>query len=114
MKTLYLMLPALLAATAIVARAETLPRTDPADATQAGMPAQYRSAFDAYFPHQDGTAPSLSNWRAANDLVGVLGGHAGHAEAVMPAHHHTPHQSAPETLPAVPSHDGHEEHHHAH
>lgn len=112
MKRLFLTLPALLVATAIGAHAETSNRADPSDPSQAGIKPTYRSAFDGYLPHQNGIAPSLENWRAANELVGSLGGHGGHLDAESPSLDHSAHQQ-PKTPEARPAPE-HGEHHHAH
>lgn len=113
MKRLFLTLPALLVATAIGAHAETAHRADPSNPSQAGIAPSYRSAFDGYLPHQNGKTPSLENWRAANELVGSLGGHAGHLDADAPSHDHSNHQQ-PKVMPAAQPSPEHGEHHHAH
>ncbi|GGC01665.1 hypothetical protein GCM10007205_08630 [Oxalicibacterium flavum] len=109
MKFSFFLLPALLAATAVV-HAEGSRHADPADASQAGALPPYRSAFDNYLPHTDPSSPSLERWRAANDEVGRLGGHAGHIDAAgASAHDHSNHVT-PKQLPPVRE-GG---HHHAH
>ncbi len=109
MKFSFLLLPALLAATAVV-HAEGSGRADPADASQAGALPPYRSAFDNYLPHTAPSSPLLERWRAANDEVGRLGGHAGHIDATdSSAHDHSGH-AMPKQLP--PAQEG--GHDHAH
>lgn len=114
MKRSFLMLPALLAATVMSAHAQTPAHSDPsdpADSSQPGIPAAYRSAFDGYLPHRDSPAPSLENWRAANDLVGALGGHGGHLDTPAAGHDHAGRQKPEQPAPS-PS--GYKEHDHAH
>ncbi|WP_293776930.1 hypothetical protein [uncultured Oxalicibacterium sp.] len=109
--------PALLAATVACAHAQP----NPADPAQAGMVTTYQSAFADYLPHQDPPVPSLEKWRAANDLVGTLGGHAGHIanEAESDdagAHHHAapPAEKSKEQAPSSDADKSHGGHHHAH
>jgi hypothetical protein len=47
--------------------------------SQTPPPVQYRSAFEGYRPWG---APQPANWRAVNDEVLRLGGHAGHLRSV--------------------------------
>ncbi len=59
----------------------------------------YRSAFEAVRPHTD---PQALGWRAANEQVAALGGHAGHLRAAAaPAAPATqPQDSPPAGTPA--------------
>ena len=50
-------------------------------APAAAAPVKYASAFDGYRQMEEGNAPSIEVWRAANDQVKTLGGHAGHMKA---------------------------------
>lgn len=94
---------------------------NPADPSQAGIAPTYRSAFADYQLHQDPSTPSLDKWRAANDLVGALGGHAGHIASDAESNHSGAHQHAgqPAQKPAAPTpaseiNTEHGGHHHAH
>ena len=54
---------------------------DPAD-PKAGAPMRpYVSAFEGYQPYND---PEIARWRAVNEAMGRLKGHAGHAAASAP------------------------------
>lgn len=55
----------------------TLP--DPVDARASGAPFTYESAFTSYRAAPEEQASPDTSWRAANDMVGTLGGHAGHS-----------------------------------
>ena len=56
---------------------------------------RYQSVFAAYRGIDDGDAPAPdAGWRAANDTVGRLGGHAGHVRA-------TPSSAGQDTAPAA-------------
>src|SRR5512134_313911 len=56
---------------------------DPADPAVPGPALQYESVFNEYrkVPERDQTS-----WERANEEVGRLGGHAGHAAPGAPAH----------------------------
>jgi hypothetical protein len=51
---------------------------DPADSAVAVPPIAYRSAFKGDQPLSDPTESPQQLWRAANDAMSRLGGHAGH------------------------------------
>lgn len=73
---------ALAACFAASAAAQHRARPGPAD-PEASAPARaYDSAFKDYRPYTD---PDLARWREANEEVGRLGGHIGHAGRVKPA-----------------------------
>lgn len=87
----------------------------PAEAAAAVLPYGYNSAFQDYRPMVDsGDAPETV-WRAANEQVGRIGGHAGimrsaqDAEASAAASK----DGAAEWLPFTP-HSGHGAHHGSH
>jgi len=57
-------------------------RPDPADPRASAPARAYDSAFKDYRTYSD---PDLARWREANEEVGRLGGHVGHAGRVKPA-----------------------------
>jgi hypothetical protein len=74
--------------------------TDPTDANATVPASKYESAFKAYQPDTDEKQPPDEIWRAANDEVRGLGGHAGHVQdagtrkapaKLAPAAHHQAH-----------------------
>lgn len=72
---------AILAAMPFAIAAQEKPgSTDPADPQAAAASYRYESAFAGYqsMPQEDAPGPT---WRAANDEMGALGGHAGHIKA---------------------------------
>lgn len=54
-----------------------MPQMDAASPDSGGFPIAYRSAFAGYQPMQDPVEPSIEQWRALNDEVARVGGHAG-------------------------------------
>jgi len=64
------------------AAAQHLARPDPADPKASAPARAYDSAFKDYRPYAD---PDLARWREANEEVGRLGGHVGHAGRGKPA-----------------------------
>ena len=59
-----------------IAAAQPTARPDPADPKAAGSPRPYQSAFKDYRPYVE---QEPGRWREANDEIGRLGGHPGHA-----------------------------------
>jgi hypothetical protein len=57
-------------------------RPDPADPKANAPVRPYISAFDGYRPYDD---PEIARWRAVNEEMGRLKGHAGHVPASAPA-----------------------------
>lgn len=53
-------------------------QADPTDANATVPASAYESAFKNYHAADDEQEPPDKAWRAANDEVGKLGGHAGH------------------------------------
>lgn len=97
---------AMLVAAPIAATAQENSRAkDPTDPTAAAVPARYESAFGRYQPLVESEESPVQAWRAANDEMGKLGGHAGHMNraeagggppdtpASGQAHHGMEHQS---------------------
>lgn len=52
-------------------------RPDATDPTSAVITPSYDSAFAGYRPMQEDGEPSIKQWRALNDEVARVGGHAG-------------------------------------
>lgn len=67
---------AMLAAMPAAAIAEQ--KAGPADATAASAAAAYESAFKSYRGVTEEQESPDKTWRAANEMVGKLGGHSGH------------------------------------
>ena len=57
-------------------------RPDPADAKANAPMRPYVSAFEGYRPYDD---PEIARWRAVNEEMGRLKGHAGHVPTSGPA-----------------------------
>ena len=57
-------------------------RPDPADAKANAPMRPYVSAFEGYRPYDD---PEIARWRAVNEEMGRLKGHAGHVPTNAPA-----------------------------
>jgi hypothetical protein len=95
------------ASLAAVAQDDTPPRiaADPADPAGAAAPLSYASAFRNYLKASGQEEIPDNAWRAANDEVRRLGGHAGQAQARAPE----PTSSTPPSAPP-----GHGHHHGAH
>lgn len=67
-----------LAVLPLLGAAQAQPVTDPADAKAVAGSVRYESAFEGYRSMaEEVDAPHLG-WRAANDEVGRIGGHAGY------------------------------------
>ncbi|WP_334187086.1 hypothetical protein [Noviherbaspirillum sp.] len=75
----------LAAAHGAVAAQEPSRPLNPADAAGPTAPMKYESAFDNYQQMQEGNEPSIEVWRAANNEMRELGGHAGHIKGIAPA-----------------------------
>ena len=73
MRTIYVVVPALLFAGMAIAQGEGRP--DPRHPKAKVPPAEFRSAFEGYRPYAD---EELRDWRKSNEEVGAAGGHAGH------------------------------------
>jgi hypothetical protein len=105
-----------LALTPVAVAAQTQSAVDPAEVAAAVMPHEYISALQDYRPMLDagGEAP-WQNWRAANDEVGRIGGHAGYVRSTQDAEANTavPKDGSAEWLPFTP-HSGHSGHHGGH
>lgn len=77
---------AMLVAASVAATAQENSRAaDPADPTAAAAPYRYESAFSRYQPMLETEESPAQAWRAANDEMGKLGGHAGHLEGTEAA-----------------------------
>jgi Cu(I)/Ag(I) efflux system protein CusF len=70
---------------------------NPADSTASVANPVYKSAFDNYQPWREITDAPGQNWRAANDEMGRLGGHAGQLRDAPSA------QITPSVQPAEPT-----------
>lgn len=79
MRTIYVVVPALLFAGLAVAQG--VDRSDPRDPTAKVPPVEFRSAFEGYRPYAE---PDLRDWRKSNEEVGAAGGHAGHRPGKSP------------------------------
>lgn len=76
------------AAPAALAGQEKRQQPDPADPAAEVASFTYRSAFSGYQPARDEQESPDKTWRAANEEIGRLGGHAEHIKgsaAVSPA-----------------------------
>lgn len=62
----------------------TAPRPDAAAANTAVPASGYRSVFEHYRAAGNEQTPPAQVWRAANDEVARLGGHAGHSKEDPP------------------------------
>jgi hypothetical protein len=71
-------------------------RSDPTDPTQTAVVPHYESAFKNYQAAANLGEISGEAWRAANDQVARLRGHAGHVGDVEP------HKAASPSAPAMP------------
>src|SRR5512145_912486 len=68
-----------LAAAAVgITGAQSGGRPDPADPSVPGTSLRYESAFEGYQDVQD---RKLAPWKDANEEMGRLGGHSGHADS---------------------------------
>ncbi len=65
--------------------AQTTHRFDPADPKVPVAAPVYQSAFQAVRPAADQAGTPDQVWRAANQQMGMLGGHAGHIQDTLPA-----------------------------
>ncbi len=63
---------------------EKPPTIDPAAPTAATSSYHYESVFSRYQPMLETEDIPEKTWRAANDEMGKLGGHTGHAKATAP------------------------------
>ncbi|MES2832362.1 MAG: hypothetical protein V4695_10250 [Pseudomonadota bacterium] len=98
----------------VTAQQDASPPTPPTT-TRSSM--TYDSAFADYRPMQEiKMVPTLEDWRAANDTVGRMGGHAGvlkdgASPDAQPMHDAKPAPTSPQNTPVVPSkpssHQGH-------
>lgn len=105
----------ILAATPLAVAAQSQSPADPAEGAAAVMPHEYTSAFQDYRPMaESGDAPGTI-WRAANDEVGRIGGHAGYMRSAQNADANAaaPKDGSTEWLPYMP-HSGHAGHHGGH
>lgn len=73
MRTIYVVVPALLFAGLAVAQGDG--RSDPRDSKAKVPSVVFRSTFEGYRPYAD---QDLRDWRRSNEEVGAAGGHAGH------------------------------------
>ena len=71
MRTIYVVVPALVFAGLAVAQGER--RSDPRDPKAKAPPVEFRSAFEGYRPYAE---PDLRDWRKSNEEVGAAGGQA--------------------------------------
>lgn len=104
----------ILVATPLAVAAPTQSPSDPTEAAAAVKPYEYKSAFQDYRSMaENGDAPGTI-WRAANDEVGRIGGHAGIMRSAQDADANaTSKDGAAEWLPFTP-HSGHSGHHGSH
>lgn len=78
---------ATLAALPFAATAQEKSKTpDPADPAAAVHGVSYESAFHGYQASSEANASPEKFWRAVNDEMGRLGGHAGHTRQASAAH----------------------------
>lgn len=91
---------------------------DPADPSAAAAPFRYESAFSSYRSVKSDEATPDKVWRAANEEMGRLGGHAGHMKdgntSLAPSSGNVGNATAassaqPSAMPA--NHSGHGMHH---
>ena len=75
---------AAVAALPLAALAETGALPNPADASIAVNPFPYVSAFEGYRPAAEEQETPDKSWRASNDTMQRLGGHAGHMKNAEP------------------------------
>lgn len=80
-----------LAALPLLGAAQEQAAADPADAKAAAMPVRYESAFQGYRGMAEEADVPHPGWRAANDEVGRIGGHAGYMRSA-PADNGAAHQ----------------------
>ncbi len=108
MQNLFSLALAVFAASAAYGQPPAAPR-DPTD-PQARVPAlEYRSAFENYRPYRDSP---VTNWRASNEEVRAIGGHAGHLATPDGARNRAVKPEAKDSLPAEkPKSGGHGGHH---
>lgn len=87
----------------------------PAEAAAAVMPYEYKSVFQDYRPMIDSGEAPETVWRAANEEVGRIGGHAGYMRSAQDVEGSaaTLKDGAAEWLPFTP-HSGHGAHHGSH
>lgn len=99
---------AMLAALPMAAIAEQATQAGPADATGGSTAAAYESVFKSYRSATEEQESPDKAWRAANEMVGKLGGHSGHMEQGNDA---DPSQPAQREGATMPMHQGHGAHH---
>ncbi len=78
--TRWLAIAAALFTPAAFAAQDLSPSADPTDAHAEAAPFSYESAFASYRGTQEPDEMPDKAWRAANDEMGRLGGHAGHVK----------------------------------
>lgn len=99
-----------MAAMPAAAAAQAAPSANAADAGAVVAAHEYKSAFESYQSMADSDATPASAWRAANDEVGRIGGHAGSMRSAQESAARAK-DSAAEWSPVAP-HTGHGGHHH--
>ena len=72
MRTIYVVVPALLLAGVAIAQGDG--RSDPRHPQAKVPPVEFRSAFEGYRAYAD---QDLRDWRKSNEEVGAAGGHGG-------------------------------------
>lgn len=94
-----------------LAALEEVPEADPSSLTAPVPSFQYKSAIESYLPIvEDDVAPD-KRWRAANEEVARIGGHAGYMKAEG-ASSHASHQHAPPAAQPAATETSHESGHH--
>jgi hypothetical protein len=99
----------LVAAPVAVAAQENSTPKDPVSPAAAASPLQYKSAFAGYRPMPEQQEVDSKVWRAANQEMADLGGHAGHIQAdaaSAPGHLETDNAPASTSANGSPAHHG--------
>lgn len=78
----WLAIATFIAAPLSLAAQEKSQHVDPTDPAAASTSSQYQSVFDNYQPMADESQTPDQTWRAANEEMGKIGGHAGHIKNV--------------------------------
>lgn len=71
---------------------ENSARPSPTDPLATTIPPVHESAFKTYRPLKEPEHPPAAAWRAANDEMARLAGHAGHIRDSGPHHGHGGHE----------------------
>lgn len=99
----------LVTAPVAVAVQENSTPKNPVNPAAAASPLQYKSAFSVYRPMPEQQEVDITVWRAANQEMAVLGGHAGHIKAdaaSAPGNSETDNAPASSSANGLPAHHG--------